>query len=39
MYSPPLLPELDVPELNTINPLIPDVPAFHDFSNTSPLER
>ena len=38
MYNAPLFPELDVPVLNTIWPLTPDVPAFDVTNRSDPLE-
>jgi hypothetical protein len=37
-YKEPLLPELEVPELNTIDPLTPSKPAFELIISTDPLE-
>jgi hypothetical protein len=38
MYRAPLLPTLDVPELNTRRPLTPDVPPFTVRMIIAPLE-
>jgi hypothetical protein len=38
MYNPPLLPLVESPVLNTINPLTPDVPALLVRNNNEPLD-
>jgi hypothetical protein len=38
MYSPPLLPLVESPVLNTINPLTPDVPALPVRNSNEPLD-
>jgi hypothetical protein len=38
MYNPPLLPLVESPVLNTINPLTPDVPALPVRNNNEPLD-
>ena len=38
MYNPPLLPLVESPVLNTINPLTPDVPALLVRNNNGPLD-
>jgi len=39
MYNPPLLPLVESPVLNTINPLTPDVPALLVRNNNEPLDE
>jgi hypothetical protein len=39
MYNPPLLPLVESPVLNTINPLTPDVPALPVRNNNEPLDE